>query len=179
MLAVATTNAGRRAAHLVGAALVLAVCIASTGCSLFKKRPDANAAPAPFDPAAHARAAARLADGSPNVAIHTLTAGDAFYYAGGSASDFPVLRIVALDMDETRFYLDPVSAQPRFIADAGARGFRWWHLMLHRLDFVGSPVREIMVVLLMLGVTAVCGLGAWIGIRKLARGGKLDNLPQD
>jgi hypothetical protein len=31
----------------------------------------------------------------------------------------------------------------------------------------------------MLGVTAVCGFGAWIGIRKLARGGKLDNLPAD
>jgi len=63
-------------------------------------------------------------------------------------------------------------------ADPGARDFRWWHLAPHRLDFLGSPLREIVVVLLMLGVTAVCGLGAWMGIKKLARGGKLDNQPE-
>jgi thiol-disulfide isomerase/thioredoxin len=43
VLAVATLKAGRRAA---AGALVLALCLGPTGCSLFKKRPDANAAPA-------------------------------------------------------------------------------------------------------------------------------------
>mgnify|MGYP003562998532 CR=1 FL=1 len=49
----------------------------------------------------------------------------------------------------------------------------------HRLDFFASPLREIVVFLLMLGVTAVCGLGAWMGLKKLARGGKLDGPPPE
>jgi hypothetical protein len=52
-------------------------------------------------------------------------------------------------------------------------------MALHRLDFLGSPAREIVVALLLLGVTAVCGFGAWIGIKKIARGGRLDNPPMD
>ena len=104
-----------------------------------------------------------------------MTAPDAYYYPGGASSDLPVVRITVPKLENTRFYLDPVSAEVRFVADPGARGFRWWHMALHRLDVLGSPVREIVVVLLMLGVTAVCGLGAWLGLKKLARGGKLDN----
>jgi uncharacterized iron-regulated membrane protein len=80
------------------------------------------------------------------------------------------------EQKDTRFYLDPASAEVLWITDPGARDFRWWHMALHRLDFLGSPAREIVVVLLLLGVTAVCGFGAWIGIKKIARGGRLDNL---
>ena len=70
-------------------------------------------------------------------------------------------------------------ARTSFAADPAARDFRWWHLAPHRLDFFVSPLREIVVLLLMLGVTAVCGLGAWMGLKKLARGGKLDGQPPD
>jgi uncharacterized iron-regulated membrane protein len=135
--------------------------------------------PAPFDDAAQKRAGELLAGEGVGHTIDLMTRGDAYYYPGASSSDLPVLRVWAPDLDDTRFYLDPVSGEVRFVADPGARDFRWWHLLLHRIDFVGSPVREIIVVLLMLGVTAVCGFGAWIGIKKLARGGKLDNQPVD
>lgn len=136
-----------------------------------------DGAPAPFDDAARDRAAKLLAGEGATAKADLLTSGDEYYYPGASSSDLPVLRVTVPDARDTRFYLDPVSGDVRFAADPGARDFRWWHMAPHRLDFIGSPLREIVVVLLMLGVTAVCALGAWVGLRKLARGGKLDNTP--
>jgi hypothetical protein len=134
---------------------------------------------APFDAAARERAAKLLAGEKGMPKVDLMTAGDAYYYPGASSSDFPVLRVTVPEALDTRFYLDPVSGDVRFVADPGARDFRWWHMAPHRIDFFASPLREIVVVLLMLGVTCVCGLGAYMGIRKLARGGKLDNQPTD
>jgi uncharacterized iron-regulated membrane protein len=133
---------------------------------------------APFDAAARERAARLLAGESATPVVDLMTRGDTFYYPGAAASDFPIVRVTVPEMDETRFYLDPVSADVRFVADPGARDFRWWHLALHTFDVMGSPIREIVIFLVMLGVSAVCGLGAWMGLRKLARGGRLDNLPE-
>jgi uncharacterized iron-regulated membrane protein len=143
-----------------------------------RQRFAADGSAAPFGFAAQQRAASLLAGGGATPAIDLLTKGDTFYYPGAAASDFPVVRITVPDMDDTRFYLDPVTGDVRFVADPGARGFRWWHMALHTFDVLGSPVREIVILLAMLGVTAVCAFGAWIGMRKLARGGKLDNLPE-
>ena len=141
-----------------------------------RQRVAADGSPAAFDAAAQQRAAALLADAAAHT-VDLLTKDDAYYYKGGSASDLPVVRITVPAAKDTRFYLDPVSGDVRFVADPGARDFRWWHLALHRIDIFGSPFREIIVVLLLLGVTGVCAFGAWMGIRKLARGGRLDNLP--
>lgn len=137
-----------------------------------------DGAPAPFNAAAQQRAAELLAGKSGAPKVEVLTAPDTYYYPGSAASDFPIVRVVAPQMDDTRFYLDAVSGDVRAIADRGARGFRWWHMALHTFDVIGSPMREALVFLVMLGVTAVCGLGAWLGLRKLARGGRLDNLPE-
>jgi uncharacterized iron-regulated membrane protein len=147
-----------------------------------RERLDAAAASAPFDEDARQRAAALLA-GEKTAQVELMTAEDDYYYRGAAASDFPVVRVTVKEADDTRFYLDPVSGDVRFVADPGARGFRWLHLGLHRFDFFGwlrvRPVWDIVVWLLMLGVTAVCALGAYMSIRKLARGGKLDNQPLD
>jgi uncharacterized iron-regulated membrane protein len=143
-----------------------------------RQRFGADGSPAPFDAAARMQAAGLLAPPGAAPKIDLMTKGDTFYYPGAAASDFPIVRVTVPEMDETRFYLDPVTGDVRFVADPGAREFRWWHLALHTFDVMGSPIREIVLLLAMLGVTAVCGFGAWIGIRKLARGGKLDNLPE-
>jgi hypothetical protein len=140
-----------------------------------RRRLDASGQPAPFDDAARQRATNLLAGAAAR--FEAMTAPDEYYYPGASSSDLPVVRIVG-DGD-TRFYLDPDTGAVRFIADDGAKGFRVLHMALHTFDFVGSPIREILLVLAMLGVTAVCGLGAWMGMKKLARGGKLDNIPKD
>jgi hypothetical protein len=143
-----------------------------------RQRFAASGSLAPFDAASQQRAASLLAGEGAAPKIDLMTQGDTFYYPGAAASDFPIVRITVPEMDETRFYLDPVTGDVRFVADPGARGFRWWHLALHTFDVMRSPIREIVILLAMLGVTAVCGFGAWLGLRKLARGGKLDNLPE-
>jgi uncharacterized iron-regulated membrane protein len=143
-----------------------------------RQRFGADGSPAPFDASAQERAAGLLAPSGAAPKIDLMTSGDTFYYLGAAASDFPIVRVTVPEMDETRFYLDPVTGDVRFVADPGARGFRWWHMALHTFDVMGSPIREIVIFLAMLGVTAVCALGSWIGLKKLARGGKLDNLPE-
>jgi len=140
-----------------------------------RRRLDASGQPAPFDEAAQQRATNLLA--GPAARFEMMTAPDEYYYPGASSSDLPAVRIIG--EGDTRFYLDPDTGAVRFIADDGAKGFRVLHMALHSFDFVGSPIREILLVLAMIGVTAVCAFGVWLGARKLARGGKLDNIPKD
>ena len=139
-----------------------------------RRRFDAVGQPSPFDDAARQIAATAL--GGADAKVEVMTAGDEYYYPGASSSDLPVVRVAA--KDDTRFYLDPDTGAVRFIADDGSKGFRWWHMALHTFDVLASPVREVVILLAMLGVTAVCGLGVWLGAKKLARGGRPDNTPK-
>ncbi len=140
-----------------------------------RRRLDAMGQPAPFDDAARQRATTTLA--GPSARFEEMTEPDEYYYPGASSSKLPAVRIIG--ENDTRFYLDPDLGAVRFIADDGSKGFRFLHLALHKFDLVRSPLREILLVLAMIGVTAVCAFGVWIGARKLARGGKLDNTPKD
>lgn len=142
-----------------------------------RRRFDETGQPSPFDNAARDRAATLLSGADRSTTVEVMTAGDDYYYPGASSSALPVVKVTS--PDDTRYYLDPDTGAIRFIVDDGAKGFRFWHLALHTFDFMASPWREILLVLVMLGVTAVCGLGAWMGFKKLARGGKLDNIPKD
>jgi uncharacterized iron-regulated membrane protein len=138
-----------------------------------------DGAPARFGEPARQHAAQLLA--GEGARIEELTSEDAFYY--GEGTRFPVLRITTAAKPETHFYLDPQSGRYLGSADPEEQGFRWWHMALHTLDFAGplraEPAHAIVSILLMAGVTALCGLGAWIGIAKLARGGRLDNQAKD
>jgi uncharacterized iron-regulated membrane protein len=139
-----------------------------------RRRLDAMGQPAPFDDAARQRATNVLA--GPAARFEEMTEPDEYYYPGASSSKLPAVRIIG--ENDTRFYLDPDLGAVRFIADDGSKGFRFLHLALHKFDLVRSPLREILLVLAMIGVTAVCAFGVWLGVRKLARGGKLDNTPK-
>jgi hypothetical protein len=148
-----------------------------------RERLNATGSPAPFDEAEHQRAARLLAGELGPAQVDLLATEDAYYYRGAAASRLPVVRITVPAMQDTRFYLDHITGQVSAIADPGARGFRWVHLGLHRLDFFGwlraRPLWDIVTLPLMLGVTAVCVFGVWLGARKLLRGGRLDNTPSD
>jgi uncharacterized iron-regulated membrane protein len=136
---------------------------------------------APFDAAGWQRAGAMLASGKGPANVELMTKEDAYFYKGAASSRLPVVRVTVPAMRRTRFYLDAVSGQVVATADPGDRGFRWWHLALHRLDFAWLRVgwlRQTLEILLLAGVSAVCGIGAWMGVRKLMRGGKLDGLPK-
>jgi len=114
-----------------------------------------------------ARAAAILG-GAP---AELLNSGDSYYFASCSqAARLPVQRIVA---GSVRYYLDPLSGEVVMVADSDGRWYRWLHEGLHRLDFTpslrGSTFRKLVMLPLMLGVTLICGTGAWLGIRRLMR----------
>jgi len=149
----------------------------------FKARYRSDGAAAPFDSAGWARAGELLGGPAGPASVELLQREDAYYYKGSAAGRLPAVRAIAPDEDATRYYLDPVSAQVVAIADPGARGFRWWHLAPHRLDFAGwlraRPVWDIVMWTLLLGVTGVCAMGVWLGLRKLARGGRLEGRPEE
>ena len=63
-------------------------------------------------------------------------------------------------------------ALSRNFVDSGSRGFRWWHLALHRLDLPAlreRPLWDLVTLPLLAGVALVCLLGAWMGVRRLRR----------
>ncbi len=114
--------------------------------------------------------AAEILGGAPAV---RLTASDNYYF--GSRDEpihLPVYRVAAGD---TRYYLDQLSGQIVKAVDANGRWYRWLHEGLHRLDFAtvlrSRPVWDLVMLPLMLGVTLVCGTGAWLGLRRLVRQG--------
>jgi hypothetical protein len=101
-----------------------------------------------------------------------LTKGDAYYF--GTVQEparFPVLRIIGDDAQATRYYVDPTTGQVRRKVDDNARANRWWQQSLHRLDFAPifrwRPVWDIMMIVLLLGCSAVCATGLWIGLRRI------------
>jgi uncharacterized iron-regulated membrane protein len=116
-----------------------------------------------------ARAAAIL-DGGP---AELLAQGDKYYFDSRSqTARLPVYRIIA---GGVRYYLDPLSGEVVRAVDGDARGYRWLHEGLHRLDFTPAlrrrPLWDLVMLPLMLGVTLVCGTGAWLGIRRLRHQG--------
>jgi hypothetical protein len=114
-----------------------------------------------------ARAAARLGGGPTEL----LTTGDSYYFEGRSRSALlPVYRVVT---GNARYYLDPLSGEVLSTSDSDDRWYRWLHEGLHRLDFTpelrSGAFRTLVMLPLMLGVTLVCGTGAWLGVRRVGR----------
>ncbi len=106
----------------------------------------------------------------PQAQVTLLTQEDAFYYSRHSQPvSLPVWRIRL--PDDTRYYLDASTGELLRRMDAGARGFRWLHLGLHRLDFTAwlriSPWRDVFMWSLLLGVTGVCATGTVLGVKRL------------
>jgi uncharacterized iron-regulated membrane protein len=80
--------------------------------------------------------------------------------------------VIYADKARTRLYFDPRTGELVDYVDPAARGFRWWHLALHRLDFSAisaRPLWDAVMLVLLAGVALVCGIGAWMGGRRLLR----------
>jgi hypothetical protein len=104
-----------------------------------------------------------------------LTEEDPYYFSHHRERvPLPVYRIVMGEGGATRYYIDTVSGMLLMKIDRSARRYRWWHEGLHRLDFTatlrGRPQWDVLMLLLMSGVTMVCGTGAYLGYRRLLRG---------
>lgn len=97
--------------------------------------------------------------------------GDAYYYTHHQARFFPVYRIRYEDGE--RLYLDRVSGELVFAVDRERRWLRWVFHALHRGDLHAvvraRPVWDLMMWLLLLGVTAGTVTGTWMGMRRIVR----------
>jgi hypothetical protein len=89
--------------------------------------------------------------------------------------ELPVYRMI-LPGSGTRYYVDPVAGMLVAKLDANAQAYRWLHAGLHRLDFTaslrGRPQWDVLMLVLLSGVTVVCTTGAYLGYRRLTRPAK-------
>lgn len=111
------------------------------------------------------------AAGTPG-ALQLMTREDSYYFSHHQElAVLPVYRLVLAS--GTRYYLDSVSGMLIAKFDAGSRAYRWLHQGLHRLDFAAvlrsRPQWDLIMLLLMSGVTLLCVSGAYLGFRRLTR----------
>lgn len=152
---------------IVGAPLDGRLYLIASDASGRQWRLDAAGQPAPLDVAQRQFIAGVL--GGP---LTLISRGDDYYFSHhGDPVRLPALRFVAASGD--RYYVDPLSGALLAKLDAGARGYRWWHDAPHRLDFAaivrGRPQWDVLMWMLMSGVTAVCLTGVYLGGRRLLR----------
>jgi uncharacterized iron-regulated membrane protein len=103
-----------------------------------------------------------------------MTQEDAYYFRHHrDAAPLPVYRLASDDGLDTLYYIDPVSGALGARIDRQARGYRWWHQGLHRMDFLpllrARPQWDAVMLLLMCGVTVLCVSGACLGYRRLVK----------
>jgi len=170
-LAAAPSNGSVRAELSIQGGEAHAILSEPSGLRRRVSLPDLAAAPLARDEldalAGRARAGAEVAS------ARLITAEDAYYYAHHNPVTLPAWRVIYADRDLTRLYFDPRTGELVRFADGGAQAFRWWHSALHSLDFASvlrsRPVWDIVVLPLMIGVTVLCLIGLWLGVRRLVR----------
>src|SRR5262249_22659410 len=135
-----------------------------------RTRIDAAGAAAPLRPADLAAAAERLAAPHGVAAQGIMGEEDAYYFRRRDAFVLPVYRVIVNDAERTRYYLDPASGALIQRTDAHRRWHRWLFGALHRFDFPflrGRPLWDVIVLLLMLGGTAVAATGSYLALRRI------------
>jgi hypothetical protein len=136
-----------------------------------RQRLDAQAASAPLDSGTLEHLFNASIGSAATISLERLNQEDNFYFTHHAAqASLPVYRAVLPDTG-TRYYIDPESGMILAKFDVNARGYRWWHEGLHRMDFTkplrGRPQWDALMLLLMSGVTLVCVTGAYLGYRRL------------
>jgi hypothetical protein len=136
-----------------------------------RRRFNVNALPAPLNNADLADITTALGDRETPV-VSLMTQEDSYYFSHHlDAARLPVYRVML--GNGTRYYVDTLSGALLAKMDRGARGYRWWHQALHRMDFTATlrsrPRWDALMLLLMSGVTALCMTGACLGYRRVAR----------
>lgn len=96
---------------------------------------------------------------------------DSYYYGHKREVALPVYRVIMDDADKTRIYINTDTGAVRSLGSTG-RWSRWIRTGLHDLDFPVlrlRPVWDIVVILLLIGVTMVCATGTWMALRRIQR----------
>jgi hypothetical protein len=133
------------------------------------QRLDATGKPAPLSRVEVAMALAAAGDKVADLRL--MRSPDAYYYPDyDGPAPLPVWKATVAGPGGRVAYLDPVSGQVRLALDGEARASRWIRTGLHDLDFPGlrqRPVWDVVVLLLLAGVTTGAITGAWLGLKRL------------
>ena len=112
------------------------------------------------------------AQGLPVGSLSLLREEDAYYYGHKRRIDLPVVRVVLEDADRTRIYLDPETGEILRFVSATAKRYRWLENGFHNFDWPvlrQRPVWDVVVILLLIGVTLVCATGTWLAFGRVKR----------
>jgi hypothetical protein len=136
-------------------------------------RLDADGRPAPLT-ALQVSAALHALPGRKFAGLDRLDHEDAYYYSGfDRQAQFPVYRARFADPQKTTYYLDGHTGRLVLALDDTERQSRWLRTGLHDFDFFAAlrarPVWDLVVLVLLAGVTAVCVTGAWLGLKRIGR----------
>jgi hypothetical protein len=136
-----------------------------------RRRLDQRGLPAPLGAAELQFLANALPGAGTTRAPELITQEDAYYFSHHREhARLPVYRLISAS--GTRYYLDFVSGMLIAKLDAESRDYRWLHEGLHRLDFAAwiraRPQWDVIMLLLMSGVTVVCVTGTYLGYRRLS-----------
>jgi uncharacterized iron-regulated membrane protein len=140
-----------------------------------RRRFDAAAAAAPLSSDDLKFLARVLAGAGAPITPQLMSGEDNLYFSHHrEVVALPVYRMI-LPGSGTRYYVDPVAGMLVAKLDANAQAYRWLHEGLHRLDFTaslrGRPQWDVLMLVLLSGVTVVCVTGAYLGFRRLTRSG--------
>jgi hypothetical protein len=125
--------------------------------------------PEPLTPKALQTGLASIKGAGP-AKVEVLQHEDAYYYSHHNKMKLPVFRVTFADKDTTRIYLDRETGEIRQMADATSKRYRWLESGLHDMDFAflrARPVWDIVVLLLLSAVTAVCATGLWLSFARV------------
>ncbi len=139
------------------------------------QRLNAQGAPAPLQELE--LTAAMKGMGGPAVAKFTRMAGpDAYYYTNyDRPAVLPAYRADTGDARHSTYYIDAASGRMVFAIDDGGRQSRWIRTGLHDFDFAwmrARPIWDVIVLILLAGVTGTCITGAWLSIKRVIRDAK-------
>lgn len=132
-----------------------------------RQRLDASARPALLQRDTIEAAVARLP--VPVRSFELMQREDSYYYGHKREAALPVYRAILADEDATRLYINPDTGAVRTV-NATRRTSRWLHQGLHSLDLPflrARPLWDVVVMLLLAGVTAVCITGTWMALKRV------------
>jgi hypothetical protein len=135
-----------------------------------RQRLRADALRAPLSPVDLAHIATILNGTEASHAVYLMTQEDPYYFSHHrDLARLPVYRMIL--KNGTRYYIDAISGMLVAKWDRSAQGYRWLHEALHRMDFTAAlrvrPRWDVLMLVLMSGVTVLSATGTYLGYRRL------------